>query len=119
MLIIKGFNVKRIAGLPIPAMRALRKVGQDINEARRRRRITIGLMAERAGMSRVTVSKVERGDPTTSMASYASILFVLGMVDRLSNLVDSSHDLIGRRLEDEKLPKRIRIPGKKSGDQDG
>lgn len=96
--------------VPIPVIRALRKLGQDINDARRRRRITLELMAERAGLSRSTIGKIEKGDPTTSMGGYASVLFVLGMDKRLSDLVDSAHDLIGRRLEDEKLPQRVRIP---------
>lgn len=99
--------------LPIPVIRALRKLGQDINDARRRRRITMELMAERANLSRTTIGKIEKGNPTTSISSYASVLFVLGMEDRLSNLVDNVHDLIGRRLEDEKLPQRVRIPHKK------
>ena len=79
----------------------------------RRRRITIQLMAERAGLSRATVAKIERGDPTTSMSGYASVLFALGMEDALADLLDSSRDFIGRRLEDEKLPQRIRISRKK------
>lgn len=68
------------------------------------------LMAERAGLSRTTIGKIERGDPATSMGGYAAVLFVLGMENRLSDLVDGAHDLIGRRLEDEKLPQRVRIP---------
>ena len=96
--------------LPIPVIKTLRKLGQDINDARRRRRITIELMAERAGLSRSTIGKIEKGDPTTSMGGYATVLFVLGMDKRLSDLVDSMHDLVGRRLEDEKLPQRVRIP---------
>ncbi|MBF5058812.1 helix-turn-helix domain-containing protein [Candidatus Neptunochlamydia vexilliferae] len=96
--------------IPIPVMKALRKLGSDINDARRRRTITIALMAERAGISRTTVGKVERGDPTASMGSYAAVLFALGMVDRLSDLVDAMHDVMGRQLEDEKLPKRVRLP---------
>lgn len=98
--------------LPIPIIKALRKLGQDINDARRRRRITVELMAQRAGLSRSTVGKIEKGDPTTSMGGYASVLFVLGMDKRLSDLVDSMHDLVGRRLEDESLPQRVRIPHK-------
>jgi DNA-binding XRE family transcriptional regulator len=98
--------------LPIPVISALRKLGQDINDARRRRRITAQLMAQRAGLSRSTIGKIEKGDPTTSMGSYGAVLFVLGMEKRLSDLVDSIHDLVGRRLEDENLPKRIRIPNK-------
>ena len=100
--------------LPIPVLKALRKLGQDINDARRRRRITVELMAERAGVSRSTIGKIEKGDPTTSMGGYGAVLFVLGMEKRIGELVDSAHDLIGRRLEDENLPQRIRMPRKKN-----
>jgi len=103
-----------MVNLPIPIIKALRKLGQDINDARRRRRITIELMAERAGLSRSTIGKIEKGDPTTSMGGYASVLFVLGMHKRLSDLVDSMHDLVGRRLEDENLPQRVRMPHRTS-----
>jgi transcriptional regulator with XRE-family HTH domain len=107
--------MKIITNLPIPVLKALRKVGQDINDARRRRRITIELMAERAGLSRSTIGKIEKGDPTASMGGYASVLFVLGMEGRLSDVVDGVHDLLGRRLEDEKLPQRVRTPNRKNG----
>ena len=98
--------------LPIPVISALRKLGQDINDARRRRRITAQLMAQRAGLSRSTIGKIEKGDPTTSMGSYGAVLFVLGMEKCLSDLVDSMHDSIGRRLQDENLPQRVRLPQK-------
>ena len=101
-----------MTNLPIPVISALRKLGQDINDARRRRRITAQLMAQRAGLSRSTIGKIEKGDPTTSMGSYGAVLFVLGMEKRLSDLVDSIHDLVGRRLEDENLPQRVRLPNK-------
>lgn len=99
--------------LPIPLIKILYKLGQDISDARRRRRITLELMAERANLSRSTIGKIEKGDPTASMGAYASVLFVLGMEKRIYDLVDSAHDTIGRRLEDEKLPKRVRLPKKK------
>ena len=101
-----------MTNLPIPVISALRKLGQDINDARRRRRITAQLMAQRAGLSRSTIGKIEKGDPTTSMGNYGAVLFVLGMEKRLSDLVDSMHDLVGRRLEDENLPQRVRLPHK-------
>ena len=78
----KGFKVKRKIRLPFPAARALRKMGMEINEARRRR-VTIALMAERADVSQATIAKIEKGDPTTSIGAYSSVLFVLGMVERL------------------------------------
>jgi DNA-binding XRE family transcriptional regulator len=95
--------------LPIPVMMIFRKMGKDINFARRRRRITIEIMAERAGLCRGTIGKIEKGDPSTSISGYASVLFVLGMVDCLGDLADGKHDLTGRQLEEEKLPKRIRL----------
>ena len=102
--------MKRKIRLPIPVEGALRKLGQDIKDGRKRRRITMDLMAERCNISRLTLAKIERGSSSVSMGSYASVLFVFGMVDRIRNLVDANHDLLGRMLEEEKLPKRVRLP---------
>ena len=97
-------------GLTIPVKRALHKLGGDIRDARRRRRIPMALLAERSRVSRTTLSRVEKGDPGTSMGVYATVLFVLGMTDRLADLADPRHDSIGLALEEERLPQRIRIP---------
>lgn len=94
--------------VPIPVQKALRKLGKDISDARRRRRIGMELMSERAGFSRITLSKIEKGSPSVSMGAYASALFVLGMSNQLAQIADSSVDLVGRELEEENLPKRIR-----------
>lgn len=99
--------------LAIPALIALKKFGQDLADARRRRRITMALLAERAGISPKTLAKIEKGDPGTSMAGYASVLFALGLTNRLKDLADANHDLVGRELEEENLPKRVRLPKKR------
>lgn len=113
-----GRRMKNQFSFPIPALKALHKVGRNIKDARRRRRITSQLMAERAGVARATIGRIEKGDPFTSIGAYASVLFALGMIDRLGALVDSAYDLTGRQLEDEKLPQRIRLPkNKKNGDE--
>jgi transcriptional regulator with XRE-family HTH domain len=96
--------------LPLAARRALRKLGGDISVARRRRSIGTALMAERAFITRSTLSKVEQGDPGVSLGIYASVLFVLGMTDRLASLVDPAHDPLGEELAEEYLPKRVRQP---------
>ena len=93
---------------PIPVQRALRKLGQDIRNARRRRRIPTALLAERASISRTTLVKVEKGEPGVSLGIYATIIFVLGMIDRLADLADVLHDELGLALEEERLPDRIR-----------
>ena len=100
---------KSQATLPIPVRRALRKLGTDIRDARRRRRIPTAVMAERALISRMTLNKVEKGNPGVSLGIYATVLFVLGMTDRLAELADARHDAVGLGLEEERLPQRIRI----------
>jgi transcriptional regulator with XRE-family HTH domain len=96
--------------LPIPVRRALRKLGQDIRDARRRRRIPVQIAAERASISRMTLLKIEKGEPGVAMGSYATVLFVLGLADHLADIADPKHDAIGLQLEEDRLPKRIRIP---------
>ena len=95
---------------PVPVLRALRKLGHDIRHARRLRRIPVAILAERASMSRTTLNKVENGDPTVSVGSYATVLFALGMDDRLADVADPRHDAVGREIEEEHLPERIRLP---------
>jgi len=94
----------------IPVTRALRKLGHDIRDARRRRRIPAAILAERASISRTTLHKVEQGDAGVSLGTYATVLFVLGMIDRLADLADPQHDAVGMELEEEHLPKRVRLP---------
>jgi transcriptional regulator with XRE-family HTH domain len=94
--------------IPIPVRRALSKLGADIRDARRRRRIPTAVMAERAMIVRATLQKAEKGDPGVSMGTYATLLFVLGLTDRLADLADARYDATGLALEEERLPQRIR-----------
>jgi transcriptional regulator with XRE-family HTH domain len=93
---------------PIPVMRALRKLGHDLRDARRRRRIPVEIMSQRASISRMTLLKIEKGEAGVAMGSYATILFVLGLTDRLADLADPRNDPVGLWLEEEHLPQRIR-----------
>jgi transcriptional regulator with XRE-family HTH domain len=95
--------------VPIPVARALRKLGHDIRDARRRRRIPVTILAERASISRTTLHKIERGDAGVYIGNYAIVLFALGLVNRLADLADPTHDALGRELEEEQLPERIRL----------
>jgi transcriptional regulator with XRE-family HTH domain len=95
--------------LPVPVLRALRKLGQDIRDARRRRRIPVAILAERASISRMTLNRIEKGDAAVSIGRYATVLFALGLIDRLAGLADATQDTLGRELEEEHLPERIRL----------
>lgn len=68
----------------------------------------MAVMAERAFVARQTVARVERGDPGVSIGIYATVLFALGMTERLAALADATADRLGVMLEDEQLPKRVR-----------
>ena len=97
----------------IPVARAMRKLGEDLKNARKRRRITTKLAAERAGISRTTLTKIEKGDVGVSMGAYAHVLFILGVISRLADLVDITFDKLGQSLETEHLPQRVRHKNKK------
>jgi transcriptional regulator with XRE-family HTH domain len=99
--------------LPLPVKRALAKLGQDIRSARLRRRITTTTMAERAFITRVTLHKVEQGNPGVALGIYATVMFVLGLTPRIADLADARSDEVGLQLEEERLPKRVRQPGTK------
>jgi hypothetical protein len=68
----------------------------------------MAIVAERASVSKPTLIRVERGDPSVSVGNYARVLFVMGMIDRLADLADARNDTVGLQLEEENLPKRIR-----------
>ena len=97
-----------LQSLPIPVKTALKILGEDIKNARRRRRISTTLMAERANISRATLTRVEKGDPSVSIGIYASVLFVLDLTSQLSKLADPGIDELGRMLEEQHLPKKIK-----------
>jgi transcriptional regulator with XRE-family HTH domain len=107
--------MRSVPPLPLPVKRALAKLGQDIRRARLRRRIATTTMAERVFTTRMTLRKVEKGDPGVSLGIYAIVLFVLGLTPRIADLADSRTDEIGLQLEEERLPQRIRQRGKASG----
>ncbi|MEL7305661.1 MAG: helix-turn-helix transcriptional regulator [Myxococcota bacterium] len=96
--------------LPLSVIRALKQLGEDISVARRRRRLTAELLAERALTSRSAVRRIERGDPSVSMGLYAAVLHVLGLEKRLAVVAAPEGDELGMDLERESLPKRVRRP---------
>jgi hypothetical protein len=68
------------------------------------------LMSERAMISRPTLGRVEAGDAGVSLGVYASVLFVLGMIEGLADLVDARLDPYVLDLDEERLPLRVRTP---------
>jgi transcriptional regulator with XRE-family HTH domain len=94
--------------LPAHVLRSLAKFGSDLAVARKKRRLTIQMMAERMGVARSTYLRAEKGDPTVSLGIYAMALFVLGLGEPLGELIDARRDDQGLLLEAERLPRRVR-----------
>ncbi len=95
--------------LPPAVKRSLVKFGSDLATARRKRRLTTLAVAERMGVAKNTYLRVEKGDAGVGLGMYAMALFVLGFGDPLSNLIDVSRDDTGLLLDEERLPKRVRM----------
>ena len=94
---------------PIAVRRALRKLGSDIREARRRRGLPAEVVAERAFTSRPTLRRIEAGDTGVSMGIYAAVLQALGLLDGLEQLADPGRDETGLAMTSAALPKRTRL----------
>lgn len=91
-----------------PATRQLASLGERLRMARLRRRYSAESVAKRAGVARATLYRVEEGDSGVSIATYASVLRVLGLQAYLDLL--ARDDVLGRKLQDLKLPTRKVAP---------
>ena len=100
--------MKRKKLLPIQSQEALTQIGQNIKEARLKRRISTVLMAQKTGLTRVTIGRIEKGNPNVSIGAYALVIFMLGLTDKLKTLLDPFQDKEGINLERQRYPQRIR-----------
>ena len=102
---------KRKTTIMPETQRILSQMGEQIRLARLRRHLTAELVAERAGISRVTLSNIEKGSPSVAIGSYAAVLHALNGMDTDLLLV-AKDDALGRKLQDLELPVRRRAPKK-------
>jgi transcriptional regulator with XRE-family HTH domain len=89
---------KRSASIFPKNQKVLSLLGENIKLACKRRAYSQSLIAERTGLSRLTVRKIQQGDSTVSIGHYVSVLGVLGMVDELAKV--ARDDELGRKLQD-------------------
>ena len=87
----------------------LKTMGEQIKLARLRRSLSAELVAERAGISRASLWKVEKGDPSVAMGIYAAVLHALNNLDQ-DLLLIAKDDELGRQLQDLNLITRKRAP---------
>ena len=99
---------KAVSVLP-QTQKLLEQMGEQIRLARLRRRLPSELVAERAFVSRQTLTAIEKGSPSVSMGAYASVLHALGGLEQ-DLLLIAKDDELGRKLQDLDLSKRLRAP---------
>lgn len=110
----KIVNIKRRIGMKkaayniVPATEdILKTMGEQIKLARLRRDLSAELVAERAGISRASLWKVESGSPAVAIGIYAAVLHALGNMDKDLTLI-AKDDEMGRQMQDLKLMTRKR-----------
>ena len=97
-----------VSTIPLPAAHALRTLGRDLAIARRKRGISTADMAGRLFVSRDTLWRLERGDPTVSLGTFATAAFILQLHERLAKLAAPASDELALSLDERRLPQRIR-----------
>ena len=110
---MRGFNMKKASyNILPPTEEILATMGEQIKLARLRRNLSTELVAERAGISRASLWKVEKGDPSVAMGIYAAVLHALNNMDR-DLLMIAKDDVLGRELQDINLLPQKRASGRK------
>jgi transcriptional regulator with XRE-family HTH domain len=118
-------RIRRIMStITLPSNRAardLRRLGENITIARKRRRFTQQRLADGASVSRTTIRRLEQGDPGVSLGALAMVLLTLGESGRLEAMLEVARDDIGLGISVSELPQRVRPQRKpktdKSADQ--
>jgi transcriptional regulator with XRE-family HTH domain len=94
---------------PIAVANGQRRIGEDLATWRRLRRLTAAQVADRAGISRYTVMRLENGEGAT-MENLLRVARALGVLDQLVEAVDPYETDVGRLRSEETLPQRVRPP---------
>lgn len=78
--------------------RLLQQLGERLKLARLRRKLSNAVVAQRAGISRSSLYKVEAGNPGATIGTYLRVMAVLGLEADINGL--AADDKVGRKLQD-------------------
>ncbi len=110
-------RISKISEAPPAAVEeALIRLGRNIRTARLRRRLTLEDLAGRIGVSRQVLAQIEKGKPTTAVATYLGALWALGLLKQLRDVADPDRDAEGKILDRARSPKTA--PKRKKIDDD-
>ena len=94
--------------LPVRVRRAALEVGEHLVTWRKLQNLTAAQVAERAGISRTTLRRLEHGDPAVGFDVFLSVARALGQLDRIAPALDPYETDLGRARADQALPQRVR-----------
>jgi transcriptional regulator with XRE-family HTH domain len=95
---------------PVAVANGQRRIGDELGTWRRLRRLTAAQVADRAGISRHTVMRLENGEGA-SLENVLRVARALGVIDSLVAALDPYATDVGRLRSEEALPERVRTPG--------
>ncbi|CAN5828841.1 hypothetical protein BH11GEM1_BH11GEM1_08650 [soil metagenome] len=98
----------RTGSVPAAVELVARQLGAHIGAARKRRRWTQEELAQKAGITRQTLMKIERGSLGTALTGYIAALWAMGLHHPLEELATAEQDPEGRTLERARLGARVR-----------
>lgn len=90
---------------PAAVEETLRTLGANIRTARLRRKLRLEDLSKKIGISRYALSDIEKGKPSSAIASYMGALWALGLLDDMQDVADPDHDTEGKILEKARAPK--------------
>ena len=94
--------------IPTKTKLAAKRVGENLASWRKMRSLTSEQVADKAAVSRATISRIENGDPTVSFATFLNVCRTLGVLDQVVEATDPYETELGRVRADETLPQRVR-----------
>ena len=94
------------------AENALRGLGDDIVSWRKLHLLTQEQLAQRAGVSRPVVTRLERGEEGVGIGALMRVLVVLGVENDILAALDPYQSRFGRELADRAQVQRVRRPAR-------
>lgn len=88
--------------------RAARQIGENLAIWRKLQDLTAAQVADRAGVSRTTLSKLEHGESGVSLGVVLEVLRALGQLDAVVKATDPYESDLGRIRASQELPQRVR-----------
>jgi transcriptional regulator with XRE-family HTH domain len=99
---------KRSKPVPPAIRRANRQIAEDVSAWRRLRGLTQAQLADRSGVGRATLARLEGGEGGIGLENLLRVLRALGVLDTVIRALDPYESEVGRLRSSEELPRRVR-----------